>query len=92
MLLPPAFKKLCSQFHADIGDDRASLEEWIDFAKPWLSENEKLIVIRFLDELLDGSHDGAELQQIWFASSADVYFPEEKDLRHFLGLMRERLH
>ncbi|MGB9364930.1 MAG: hypothetical protein WCE79_02840 [Xanthobacteraceae bacterium] len=91
MLSPPAFNKLCSYFHQDIGDDRPSPEQWIDFAKRHLDENEKLIVIRFVDELLDGDHDSAELQRIWFASGADVYFPEEDHLRGFLGLMRERL-
>jgi len=33
MLVPPAFNKLCSYFHQDIGDDKALPEEWIDFAK-----------------------------------------------------------
>ena len=92
MLVPPAFNKLCRNFHADIGDDKAPPEEWIDFAKQHLDENEKQIVIRFLDELLSGGHDGAELQRIWFGSSADIYFPEEKHLRHFLGLIKDRLH
>lgn len=92
MVVPPAFNKLCRCFHQDIGDDRPSPEEWIDFAKRHLDENEKLIVIRFLNELLNGRHDGAELQRIWFASSADIYFPEEDHLRGFLGLIRERLH
>jgi hypothetical protein len=92
MLVPPAFNKLCSYFHQDIGDDKALPEEWIDFAKCHLDENEKLIAIRFLDELLHGGHDGAELQRVWFASGADIYFPEVNDLRGFLSLMRERLH
>lgn len=92
MLVPPAFNKLCRNFHADIGEDKESPEEWIDSAKQHLDKNEKLIVVRFLDELLDGGHDGAELQRIWFASSADIYFPEEEHLRGFLGLIRDRLH
>ncbi len=91
MQIPPAFDKLCGCFHQDIGEDRSSPEEWIDFAKGHLNENEKPTVVRFIDELLGGDHDGVELQRIWFASSADIYFPEEENLRSFLGMIRERL-
>jgi hypothetical protein len=92
MVVPPAFKKLCRYFHQDIGLGSSSPEEWVDFAKRHLDENEKSIVTRFLNELLGGDHEGPELQRIWFAADADIYFPDDEHLRGFLDLIRARLH
>lgn len=92
MPVPPAFNKLCSYFHQDIGLDLSSPEEWIQFAGRHLDHDEKAIAKRFAGELLNGTHDAAELQRVWFASGAEVYFPEERDLRGFLSLIQDTLH
>ena len=91
MPVPPAFNKLCNFFHQDI-DDLPSFEEWIQYAGRHLDHDEKAIAKRFAGELLDGTRDVAELQRIWFASGADIYFPAEEGLRHFLGLIRDTLN
>lgn len=92
MPVPPAFNKLCSYIHQDIDLDLPSFEEWIQFAGGHLDHDEKAIAKRFAGELLDGTRDTAELQRIWFASGADIYFPAEEGLRQFLGLIRDTLN
>ena len=77
MLVPPAFNKLCRCFQQDIGEDRASPEEWVDLAERYLDENEKMIVVRFLDDLLTGHHDRAKLPEGVVHSS-----PHIRERRH----------
>ena len=92
MPVPAAFNKLCSYFHQDIDLDLSSFEEWIQFAGGHLDHDERAVARRFAGKLLDGTRDVAELQRIWFARGADIYFPEEEGPRHFLGLIRDTLH
>ncbi len=91
MFAPPAFHKLCNYFFQDIGLNLATPEEWISFASRHLTDNEKSAVQEFLTALLNANHDEQELQTLWFDSGAEIYFPETKDLRGFLTMIRDRI-
>lgn len=91
MLAASAFRKLCGYFHQDIGLDNASPEEWIAFARRHLDRSERNAARQYVDGLLSEAHSAAELQRVWFDSGAEVYFPDEGDLRKFLRLTRDML-
>jgi len=91
MLAVSAFRKLCGYFHQDIGLDNDPPEQWIAFARRHLDQNERNAARRFLDDLLSEPRSREELQRVWFDSGAEVYFPDEHDLRQFLSLARDML-
>jgi hypothetical protein len=45
----------------------------------------------FLDELLGGRYDEEEIQQAWFDTPADVYFPKREELISVLKIMQSML-
>jgi hypothetical protein len=89
MRIPDAFNKLCWYFYQDIGDSFSEPEEMIAFAGRHLNEPERIIVNQFLTKLLNGPHDGAELQRVWHSTDAEIDFPDDTHLRGFLTLIRD---
>lgn len=89
MVIPEAFKELCGYIHQDVGHDDSNPENWIEFALRHLSDEDCGVVRRFLDDLFQRSIGDRELQDIWFSSGAEIYFPDANHLRGFLSLMRD---
>ena len=52
---------------------------------------EKEVVRQFLDELLTGKHRPTEIKQMWWATPAEIYFADGKELLVFLQLVRNSL-
>jgi hypothetical protein len=88
-MVPNAFKKLCGYLHQDIGEDGSTPDEWIAFAQRHLSDQERATVHLFLKGLLDRPVGDRDLQDIWFSSGAEIYFPDASYLRGVLALMRD---
>jgi hypothetical protein len=94
MKVPKQFRQLAISFYPgsweEVGDP--ALEAWVD----WVVQNsqtprERRIVKAFLDELLDGTHDDAELQLAWDMTSPSYQFAGEGAMRWWLTLIRDRL-
>jgi hypothetical protein len=94
MKVPEEFRNLAISFYPgseeEVGDP--TLEAWVD----WVVQNsqtprERRIAKAFLDELLDGTHDDAELQLAWDMTSPSYQFAGEGAMRWWLTLIRDRL-
>ena len=94
MKVPEEFRNLAISFYPgseeEVGDP--TLEAWVD----WVVQNsqwprERRIAKAFLNELLDGTHDDAELQLAWDMTSPSYQFAGEGAMRWWLTLIRDRL-
>lgn len=82
---------MCAHFHQDVGLPGFTKDKIIGNAAGSLTSEQRTVVREFLDELLNGSHDAAEIKQVWQDSSADIYFPKEGQLVKFLNEVRQAL-
>ena len=94
MKIPEEFRNLAISFYPGSKEDAGAptMEEWVD----WVVQHsqmprERRIVKAFLDELLDGTHDDAELQLAWDMTSPSYQFAGEGAMRWWLTLIRDRL-
>jgi hypothetical protein len=49
-------------------------------------------VRQFLDEVLSGSRDGAELQKIWHQAGAGFFIADHQELRQLFELIRDEMN
>ena len=49
-------------------------------------------VRQFLDEVLSGNRDGAELQKIWHQTGAGFLVADHQELRRFFELIRDEMN
>jgi hypothetical protein len=91
MEIPIEFNNLCRNFHQDVMLIHSTPENMISSAVRSLNEKQKKTVRRFLDELLDGRYEPAEIKKIWWESAAEIHFQKEKELFAFLRLIRDTL-
>lgn len=91
METPDAFKALTRNFIQDIDLIGKTPEEIIDFAVQSLSKQEREIVKVFLDDVLGGQYDPRRLNDMWWASQADIVFANPDHSVEFLKLIRKRL-
>jgi hypothetical protein len=94
MKVPKEFRNLAISFfphsEEEVGDP--TLEAWVDWVvQNFCTRDERRIVKAFLDELLDGTHDDAELQLAWDMTSPSYQFAGEGAMRAWLTLIRSRL-
>lgn len=82
------FKHICRLFHQDFPIDVTEDIEMIREAVRALEPDRRRALRSYLDDLLSGRYTDDELQDIWFASPADVYFPEPGELQKVLRLLR----
>ncbi len=55
-----------------------------------LDKRQKVVVTRFLADLLSKNPDAAELRRIWDSTTADYYFGrDETQMRGFLAMIRD---
>ncbi|SRR6266446_2870827 len=97
MVIPDAFKDLCSYFHQDVFLVHSTPEEMIASALEQmrflgqLNDERKGVLRQFLDELLSGRHTSAEIRQMWWETPAEIYFPKDEVLLAFLQSIRDAM-
>jgi hypothetical protein len=94
MKIPEEFRNLAISFYPGSWEEVAdpTEEAWVD----WVGQNfctpdRRRIVRAFLDELLDGTPDDAELKLAWDMTSPSYQFGGEGAMRRWLTLIRDRL-
>lgn len=87
MLVPNAFKDLCRLFHQDTLVINPSAEAAILEAISALHKDQRQVVLRFLGELLNSSHDNGDLRNVLRQTSAQIRFSNSKGLREWLRLI-----
>jgi hypothetical protein len=90
MEIPAEFKQFSYLLMPDLYDKGTDIFDWFPNALKDRSGERKRIVKNFLDELLDGTHDNAELQRVW-RSTAPRYGFNDEGLRYFLTLVRDSI-
>lgn len=88
---PPEFQYLVDCFHQDSLEGVADEQQWIATAVEFLSASQKQVTRKFLDDVLAGDISDAELRLIWESADPDFLIPDEKELRGFLRLVRDKL-
>lgn len=88
MKAPDEFCKFCGYFFQDIFDIYATPEDAIMFARSQITTAERDAVRKFLDQILSSSLTGRQLQELWFHSGSEVWFPDADKNRKFLELIR----
>ena len=88
MQIPEEFKAFASLFDLQLHDRTPNERELIAFAIKHTPPEHKSVVRGFLDQMLNPSIGGAELQKIWLDSGASVLISDEGELRYCLNLAR----
>jgi hypothetical protein len=89
---PPEFKKFSLQFYSGILEDVETEDELIDAVlSPFSNTQQRARLRSYLDTITQDSIDDKELQNIWWASSADTVFRDSYGLRQLLRMARDRL-
>jgi hypothetical protein len=70
--LPGAFLKMTAFFHQDIGVLYPTGEEIVEGALAQLTPQERDSVKHYVDELLSGRYDEAQLREIWRNTRAEI--------------------
>ena len=91
MQIPREFNDMCYHFHQDVGLLGFSGEKIIGNAVNSLTPEQRDTVRRFLDELLNGQHDAAEIKKVWWDSPAEIYPLNEEGLLQLLKMLRDAL-
>jgi hypothetical protein len=93
MLIPVAFKKLCRYFHQDImliySSPKAAIEGAIVDALAAMTNEERVIVQDFVNELLNGRYTEEELETVWSRTPADFDFSGPGGMVTVLKLIRD---
>jgi len=91
MNIPPEFQRFTLHF-ADLSPDYSwPFEKSMELAFTAVpTQQEKLALKAFMDQLLDGTHSGAELARLWNNSGARIGFGKE-DAIAILGYIRSEL-
>jgi len=91
MIVPDEFSDLCARFHQDVALDHTTPDEMIASAIRWMNGEQRQVVQRFLDDLLDGQHAPGEAKRVWRNSPAEIHFTRSRDARAFLEMIRRAL-
>lgn len=91
MKVPKEFNDLCSLFHQDAMLMHATPEEMVAAAVQSMNGEQRAIVRRFLEHLLDERSSPGDARGIWRRSPAEIRFKTSRDARAFLEIMRDAL-
>jgi hypothetical protein len=91
MKAPAAFNSVCSNFVQDFDLVASTPEALIDFARNGLSADDLRKLHVFLADALSGRYSEDELQNLWWATPADIHFRDGKQLAECLALMKARI-
>jgi hypothetical protein len=87
----PEFHEFGRWFIQDIDWIAPTLDEMYDFVLGPFEGAERVRLREFIDGALHESVTDDELQRLWDAVDADIYFPTVEDLRAMLKGARDRL-
>lgn len=91
MNTPDEFRNICGQFHADIHLHCHSIEDMVRFSLNLVDQEQARVAHAFLEQLLSGRHGQDEIQDVWYSTPADIYFPKPEELMAVLTTMRTML-
>lgn len=91
MLVPSAVLKLAGGLHQDVGLLVATVEGLADHCTASLTSMEKTEARLFLTQLLDGTHNTAQIISVWNALPKDIRIDDHRQIVMLLELIRDRL-
>jgi hypothetical protein len=96
MKIPEEFIELCGYIDGLSRVEEDSVSQWVAGAVSQFNhmhpQKEGADTVRqFLDELLSGNHDGAELQEVWHRTGAGFFIADQRELLQFLALVRDKM-
>lgn len=96
MQVPEEFEELCGYIGGFSHIEEYSPRQWIasavkQFGYTYPDKQHASTLMKFLNELVDGKHDDAELQQVWNGTSAGFVFRDAVELRVFLTMIRDAM-
>jgi hypothetical protein len=97
MEIPEELIELCGYIDGLSHIKEYSERQWIagavsQFNRADAQEGRADAIRQFLDELLSGNRDGAELQRIWHQTGAGFFIPDHQELRQFFELIRDEMN
>ncbi|MER2267015.1 hypothetical protein [Methylobacterium oxalidis] len=87
----PEFEKFTRHFIQDLDIVAKSEEDMYAFVLGFIQGEERVRLRAFLDAVTQDSVSDMELQELWWASEAEVTFGESAHLRAMLKEARDRL-
>ena len=91
MLVPKSVLKLANGLHQDVGLLVKTLDEFADHCVASLTAIEKEEAKTFLSNLLDGSHDTAQIVAFWNSMPKDIRIDNNIQIIILLKHIRDRL-
>lgn len=91
MKIPQVFNDVSRRFCQDIDVIISTEDELVTFALEGAKKSDLPVLKVFLDNLLSGETADDELQRIWYASRAEIYFQNVDHLKLILSKMRDRI-
>lgn len=91
MKIPRVFNDVSRRFFQDIGVLVSTEDDLVAFALEGASKSDWPALKVFLDSLLSGQIADEELQRIWYASHAEIYFQDVDHLKLILSKMRDQI-
>ena len=90
--IPREFLQLCTHWHQDMPLFASTPEQIADELVKGVSERDKAVIKRFLDQLLSGRYSTSEIKGVWWRSLHDVFgFGRAKEAHSFTVLLRNKL-
>jgi hypothetical protein len=89
MIVPDEFNEFTLGFFQGGEREFPTICDWIRFAVRRLDVQQRIVVKKFISDLLDGNKDEAELQSIWNNSSADFFISGDNGARNFFKMIRD---
>ena len=91
MKIPQVFNDVSRRFCQDVGVLVSTEDDLVAFALEGASKSDWPALKVFLDSLLSSKIANEELQRIWYASPAEIYFQNVDHLKLVLSKMRDRI-
>lgn len=85
------FFDFCSGLHQDFERYGPEPEDWIDGALGFVEKGKLQALSDYIQGLLTGSYSNAQLQEIYRNTYTELRFGDDKELRLFLEMIRDRI-
>lgn len=85
------FFDFCSGLHQDFELYGPRPEDWIDGALKFVKKGRLRALRDYVDELLNGRYSDAELQELYRSTPTELRIWEDRGVRQFLGMVRDRI-
>lgn len=91
MIASDEFLRFCSGLHQDFLLYGSNPEDWIDGALSFVAEERWPLLRQFIHDLLIGDYSDAQLQEIYRNTHTELRIYEDRGVRLFLELVRDRI-